>query len=426
MRHLCQLPSGPALFFGMILAFQAVKPAWAAIENEVLDSASCIAPYQFIELQDQDTGTVQDSYGSRSAVLGMYERISPDGRFVLRSFSGRKLGDVALIELPASSAQPLAAVVRTFRTPLQNEAFPVQGSWRYLVNPDGSHYVFADVLARQQKAQRVFKGGMTGFYAAAAELPASAADPADVVQIRSLSWPLGDGLDTQGQGSLTARTISVNTRTQRIVHDSGRVNLCGERRKQDGSVYALPMISVDGLEFSAMPQMPVQGQPLMRIFSFTSSGRGCVLHDSFAQASSKTIFGYPRADAPPSGQGGDLAYMYRGKIYWYSRALQQAFALTPPLPPGAAGRGEGVATAFPGITRDGRIIYGATWSDCSSKPCRQRVGYVVADPYQLPAVRARLTTASSAQKPTRLPACISPVEVLAERAAFAQARQLPD
>ena len=425
MRLLCNLRSGSALFLGMILAFQAVKPAWAAIENIVPEPTHCIAPYQFIELQEQDTGIVQDSYGSRSAVLGMYERISPDGRFVLRSFSGRKLGDVALIELPATNAQPLAAVVRTYRTPLQNEAFPVQGSWRYLVNPDGSHYTFADVLARQQNAKRVFKGGMTGFYAAAAELPASPGANADVVQIRSLSWPLGDGLDTQGQGSLTARTISVNTRTQSVVHDTGRINLCSERRKQDGNMYALPMISVDGQEFSAMPQMPVQGQPLMRIFSFTSSGRSCVLHDSFAQASSKTIFGYQRADAPPSVQGADLAYMDRGKIYWYSRALQQAFVLTPPLPAGAAGQGEWLATAFPGITRDGRIIYGATWLNCSSKPCRQRVGYVVADPYQLPAVRARLAGQQHAAASV-LPVCINQAKIEAERLAFARQHQLPN
>ena len=414
-----------ALLFYFAAAFVCAQMAtlWAQEQPQQEPAKACIAPYQFIELQDKDTGTVRDSYGSSSPVLGMYERISPDGRFVLRSFSGRKLGDVALIELPATNAQSIAEVVRSYRTPLQNEAFPVQGSWRYLVNPDGAHFVFADVLARQQNAKRVFKGGMTGFYAAAAELPAAADANPDVVQIRSLSWPLGDGLDTQGQGSLTARTISVNTRTKSVVHDTGRINLCAERRKVDGVMYALPMISADGLEFSAMPQMPVQGQPLMRIFSFTSSGRGCVLHDSFAQASSKTIFGYQRADAPANVQGADLAYMDHGKIYWYSRALQQAFALTPPLPVGAAGQGEWLATAFPGITRDGRIIYGATWMNCTSKPCRQRVGYVVADPYQLPAVRARLASQQQAVA-AALPACITQAEVAAQRLAFARQHQL--
>ncbi len=262
-RLLTFLPSSPPLFFSMILALHAVKPAWAAPEKEAYNQ--CIAPYQFIELQERDTGLEGDGYGSRSAVLGAYERISPDGRFVLRSFSGRRLGDVAIVELPAPDAP--AHIVGTYRTPLQNEAFPVQGSWRYLVNPDGRHYALADILQRGADAKPLFKGGMTGFYAAAAEVSASG-EQGGVVQIRSLSWPTGDGLYSQGQGALQVRTISVDSSKNRVIADSGRQVLCRERRREDGSLYALPMISTDGQEFAAMPQNPVQGRPTMRIFGF--------------------------------------------------------------------------------------------------------------------------------------------------------------
>ena len=242
------------------------------------------------------------------------------------------------------------------------------------------------------------------------------------MQIRSLSWPLGDGLDTQGQGSLTARTISVNTRTQRIVHDSGRVNLCGERSKIDGPMYALPMISVDGQEFSAMPQNPVQGLPTMRIFAFGADGKGCALRDTFTAASGKTIFGYRRADAPPAQLGGDLAFEAGGQIWWYSRQFGDSFALAPPLSLLGETAGEWLPTAFPGLTRDGRVIYGATWQNCAQKPCQRRVGYIVADPYQLPALRALLQRVRMAHLP---PACITQADVLRERGRFAQERGLP-
>lgn len=414
-RLLTFLPSSPSLFFSMILALQAVKPAWAAPEKEAYNQ--CIAPYQFIELQERDTGLEGDGYGSRSAVLGAYERISPDGRFVLRSFSGRRLGDVAIVELPAPDAP--AHIVGTYRTPLQNEAFPVQGSWRYLVNPDGRHYALADILQRGADAKPLFKGGMTGFYAAAAEVSASG-EQGGVVQIRSLSWPTGDGLYSQGQGALQVRTISVDSSKNRVIADSGRQVLCRERRREDGSLYALPMISTDGQEFAAMPQNPVQGRPTMRIFGFGQNGHSCQLQDTFTAASGKTIFGYAPSHAPE--QGADLAFEAGGEIWWYSRQFRDSWPLRPPLSLLGASAGEWIPTAFPGLTRDGRVIYGATWQNCASRPCQRRVGYIIADPYQLPALRELLQRVRMKNLP---PACITVGAVLRERIHFAQARGLP-
>jgi hypothetical protein len=404
------------VFLGLFLAFQAEKPAWAAPETEA--NHQCIAPYQFIELQERDTGLAGDGYGSSSAVLGMYERISPDGRFVLRSFSGRRLGDVAIIELPAPD--PLTdtpqQVVRTYRTPLQNEAFPVQGSWRYVVNPDGSHYALADVLQKGAAAKPLFKGGMTGFYAAAAEV----GEKEGVVQIRSLSWPTGDGLYSQGQGSLQARTISVDVQKNRVIADSGRQILCRERRREDGSLYALPMISTDGQEFSAMPQNPVQGRPTMRIFGFGQDGKGCELRDTFTAASGKTIFGYAPEHAPD--KGADLAFEAGGEIWWYSRQFGDSWPLRPPLSLIGQSQGEWMPTAFPGLTRDGRVIYGATWQNCAQKPCQRRVGYIIADPYQLPQLREILQRVRMTGLP---PACITVADVQRERQRFATERGLP-
>lgn len=376
------------------------------------DMQACIAPSTFVELGADVAGTNQDAAGKEQVALGMYERISPDGRYVLRSFSGRKLGDVSLLELPAFEGRVLAA----YSTPLSNEAFPVQGSWRYLVSISGQHYRFADVLREQTQAKPLFKGGMTGFYAVASELPGSRADE---IRIRSVSWPNASGnTDNQGIGALAARTLTVDTAKHRITADSGVQYLCRHRAAEDGGMYALPMISVDGTEYAAMPQMPVKGKSTMRIFGFGGSDGGCELRETFQHSSGKTIFGFP----PRDGSGADVAYEYRGQIWWYSRALKQAFNLAPP--PQVAGENL-LASAFPGITRDGRVIYASTlrYCDSNNQNCRQKVGYTIADPYQSRAFQA--FRQAHPEQTKHLPACIRRADVYKERAAFAQLHGLP-
>lgn len=386
--------------------------AKAALASATGDGQACIAPSTFVELGADVAGTSTDSAGQARVALGMYERISPDGRYVLRSFSGRKLGDVSLLELPAFEGQVLAG----YPTPLSNEAFPVQGTWRYLVSISGQHYRFADVLRQGAQAKPLFKGGMTGFYAVASELPGS--HPGEI-RIRSVSWPNASGnSDQQGIGALAARTLTVDTAKHRITADSGVQYLCRHRAAEDGSMYALPMISVDGKEYAAMPQMPVKGTSTMRIFGFGNSDGGCELHETFQHSSGKTIFGFPQRD----GSGSDVAYEYRGQIWWYSRALKQAFNLAPP--PKVAGENL-LASAFPGITRDGRVIYASTLRHCdgNNQNCTQKVGYTIADPYQSKAFQA--FRQAHPEQAKHLPTCIRRSDVLKERAAFAELHGLP-
>jgi hypothetical protein len=362
----------------------------------------CIPQNQFVELGAQTAGTQTDAYGKTSVALGSYERISPDGRFVLRSFSGARLGEVSLIELPAAGNG-----VKAYETPLQNEAFPVQGSWRYLVNINGDHYPFASVLKAQTKARPVFRAGMTGFYAAASELPSP--KPGHI-RIRSFSWPNATGgADSQGEGALSVRTVEVDAARHKVSADTGVQNICTERVRQDGPMYALPMISVDGEEFAALPQTPVQGKPTMRIYGFGASGAGCEARAAFEFSSGKTIFGYPGA----AGQGANLAYEYQSQVWWYSRELGQAFNLAPVL---ASPQQQIFASAFPGITKDGRVIYAATLKDCAARPCSEKVGYVIADPYQSNAYQQFLRQYKG---PARRQ-CVTPTDVAHEREAFAR------
>ena len=410
-----------AIFLVAACAHSALVSGQNAPQNSVSDgdpSQQCIAPWQFAELTAAQVGSRTDAYGKTSVALGSYERISPDGRFVLRSFSGGRLGEVSLIELSATGQ-----VVKTYDTPLSNEAFPVQGSWRYLVDVNGDHYQFISFLRSIGGAQKaikpLFKAGMTGFYAAASELPSS--KPGHV-RIRSLSWPnSGADLDRQGEGALVSRTIEVDTARHKVTADSGNTSLCLDRVRQDGPLYALPMISVDGQEFAALPQNPVQGQPTMRIFGFGESGKTCTPHASFNFSSGKTIFGF---GSQSTDLGADLAYEYRGQVWWYHRgagvggaAGGQPFNLAPYFDNPAT---QLLASAFPGITQDGRVIYAATFKDCSKdttgKQCTERSGYVITDPYQSNAWQAFLRQHKG---PARRQ-CITQGDVAQSRAAFAK------
>ena len=386
---------------------------------------ACIVPNEFVELPQAVAGTQTDAYGKTTVALGSYERISPDGRFVLRSFSGTRLGDVSLIELGSARAGVPTQVLRAYETPLANEAFPVQGSWRYLVNTNGDHFNLADVLAQQQRAKPQFRGGMTGFYAAASELPGSTQGQ---VKIRSFSWPNASGnAETQGEGALSVRTIEVDVTRQRIVADSGSQLICAERVREDGPMYALPMISVNGQEFAALPQTPPRSatgtgqgaqtdEPTMRIYGFGASGKGCEPRTTFAFSSGKALFGFAHRE-----RGADVVWEYKGNVWWYSRELGQRFNIAPYAAPGGPVQGL-EASAFPGLTRDGRVIYGATWKACNAGgACQPRAGYVIADPVQSNAYQQFLQV----YKGTANRQCVTSADVARERSAFAAARGIP-
>lgn len=369
----------------------------------------CIAPMRYLPL---DAASVGYGLDGRPA-LGTYERVSPDGRFVLRSYSGAKVGTVSLMELPRAVDAP----IRVYRTPFSNEAFPVQGTWRYLVDVSGEHYRFSDVLRDQAKVKPLFRAGMTGFYAAASELrgvdePGRAAAGTESVYIRSLSWPQNADADSQGVGPLQLETIVVHDdgRQAKVVRSTGPRFICGDRIAQDGGVFALPMISLDGSEFSAIPQSPKRGQPTMRIYGLSSeplaTEHRCDLRADLGMSPSKAVFGYPSGpDAAPW-----LTYSDLGSVYVFDRVLNRSFRMD-------SGRDRTLVSAFPALTRDGRVVYGATWRECTAAGnCVEQAGYVIADPYQSHAYKAYWKERGKA--PSK--ACITQAEVEAEYREFAR------
>lgn len=397
--------------------------------------SECIPQNEFIPLPESLAGTSIDGYGREQVAIGSYERISPDGRFVLRSYSGAKIGQVSLVELSA----PPTTVKKIVASPLSNEAFPVQGSWRYLVDVNGEHYLFKDIFQFGKSALPRFKGGMAGFYAAAAELAEptvnGGGEAGKTVRIRSLSWPnsTSDDPDTQGAGNLMVRTIEVDTQAHRVVNDSQAYQVCAKRRALDGRMYSLPMISVNGEEFAALPEKAIQGQARMKVFSFGEDGTACQFEEEFGFSSGKTIFGFAQ-----KGQSqADLAYEYKRQVWWYHRASKTAFNIAP-YTDSTSLQQEVLASAFPGISQDGRIIYAASWKTCSkpvkntneiksrSSACQATVGYIISDPWQSNAFRTFLANKPTQDGKTRYPRCIRSQDVVRERKNQALAWDIAD
>jgi hypothetical protein len=133
----------------------------------------------------------------------------------------------------------------------------------------------------------------------------------------------------------------------------------------------------------------------------------CDLRADLGIMPAKAVFGFPPADGGPAR----LVYSDLGNVYIYDRTLKITFRLD-------HAKYRVLASAFPGLTQDGRVIYAATWHDCDgdAAACPERAGYVLSDPYQALSYRQYWQAQGKAPPKT----CITQNEVVRQRAAFAR------
>jgi hypothetical protein len=337
--------------------------------SQYLNANTCIKPHEYYPF-DPKWAPKNDN---GDYVLGMYSRVSPDGVYVLRSFSGKGLTEVTLMELAKDELNQNKVI--PYNTPLKNEAFPVMGTWRYLVDVDGDHYKLTDMKKLQKNTKKQFTGGIKGFYTVAAELPGGSLYEH---QIRSLSWP-NSNPDNQGVGQLSNQIIKArkNGDNYSKIDSSSIFYMCGNLKSTDGSIMSLPMISPTGMEFASMPQSPRDGKASMRIYSIGSDNKTCEKIDDLKLIVAKIIFSYPESS--------NFALFYssgsvtnRGNgVSFFDRTSKNIFTLSDP-------NKKVFADSYPGFTKDGRIVYGARWEECNDKGCLETAGYVVSDPFQSP------------------------------------------
>lgn len=408
--------------------------------SSVLASESyskCIPAYEYVPF----AGVAAEPSRSGNVYLGTYSRISPDGKYVMRSLSGDNLSRVTVMELRSDGKGGKEAVA--YQTSFENEAFPVQGSWRFLNNVGGESYRLKDILQKQKNAEEQFKGGISGFYATAAELPGGTDSE---IKIRSLSWPNSNNQDAPGQ--LKNRMITIRKRADGSYQKTSESQdhlMCSNLKATEGNMFSLPMISPDGKEFAAQPQNPKNGRVSMRVYSFGENEEDCKFEDDTNAPSSKAIFGYAQ-----NGKKAPVVFLSSGvmdgetkcrdvfsemvpdplepkemvlvkydppkKVCWipkipvsgihlYDRDLKRTFYVGDRSAPLTT------VDSFPGMTKDGRVVFGAQWNACqvlkrkvnvldkNGKPeldengvnktteesynyCVPKTGYVIADPNQ--------------------------------------------
>ncbi|MBY0416357.1 MAG: hypothetical protein K2Q18_19435, partial [Bdellovibrionales bacterium] len=150
--------------------------------------------------------------------------------------------------------------------------------------------------------------------------------------------------------------------------------MCKNLNSTDGQTMSLPMISLDGSEFSSMPQNPKDSEVSMRIYKFGADDKSCIKADDLKVIAAKIIFSGPELNSVLFYASGAMGNKGNG-IYFFDRDVKKIFSLED--------ENKRVhADSFPGFTKDGRILYGATWQDCGEKGCSDKAGYVISDPYQ--------------------------------------------
>jgi hypothetical protein len=419
----------------MITSRMALIGILLLVENGI-GAENCIPAVEFVEFAE-----TPGDYNE----LGAYHRISPDGRFALRSISGSGLGSVNLIEIKVDSSGKKRAFA--YGTSLSNEAFASMSTFRFLIGTDGSHYKIADVIGGKRQ-ENYFTAGERGFYAAATELPGGTFDR---FTERSLAWPNGSaggdgGGRTQGTGQLSS-TLAEITRSAdgkyNVVSEKSVV-LCENLKNTEGRMFTLPMIGPDSRFFTAMPTEPADKRQTMRVYEILNDKGDCRLEGDLGLPAAKAILGFaaPGRKAPVIYMGGGSVLgdhvctttsvkversVYdpssnsfvkstlpeknkvscvdesseRFGVHLYNRELKRNFLISGP------GRGV-ISSAFPGMTKDGRIIVPSYWQDCSMQPkvvtefdaekkpvqktvkvevCEKKGGIVIYDPNQSEDVR---------------------------------------
>lgn len=350
--------------------------------------SQCIPAFEFIPFEDA-AWAMPDADGK--IALGAYSRVSPDGQYVLRSLSGQFLSTVTVMKL--SDLKDSVKKAKAIETSFANEAFAVQNTWRFLVEIGRQHHQLSTVLNSGKQSQSDFKAGVSGFYTTASEV----SEQNGVATIRSLSWPNDD--QNSGQGQLYNRVYQVRKEADskyKVVAETGNKYLCNNLRKTEGTVFTLPMLSMDGQEFSAMPINPKDKKPTTRIYRVSENNEDCEIVDDLKVTVSKLIFG------PTIGDKKGLVSYYAGNIYVYDRVLKSHLEIS------------GFPTSvnvdgFPGFTRDGRIVVAAHWNDCPGGQCKMRSGYIRIDPYQTTHLRQVVQTKGYEN---HYPTCITHDEVV--------------
>jgi len=288
---------------------------------------------------------------------GSYFRIHPTGNYILASGVPINGSSVVMIDLTKKNKNNIIEP-KLILTSMNNEAYPVEGSWKLFASPnhDGwsemQYYGFNQVLDKQKKATSLFSDREHNqFYHSSAELPGSTTTN---IKFRTLLWQKGLCKDYElvpENGKLVNKSTSKQYR------------LCQNLYSENGDDFlGSPILSKDGTEVAARND---DGHAV--IYKIADNG-DCSIEDDLGYSTSKVNFSYPKKDS--KGQIVFAAYDPTGgnSIHIYDRDKKVTKKLSQK---GDNSRG---TPGYPGMTLDGRVVFIA-----NSTPRK----IVIVDPSQL-------------------------------------------
>ncbi|MBC7741518.1 MAG: hypothetical protein H7061_04945 [Bdellovibrionaceae bacterium] len=384
--------------------------------SSITYAANCLPPREFI--------------ASPANNGGAYLRVHPTGDYVL--YTGGRTSNVEIIDFTKTNDSGAIAPV-IIKTPMKNEAYPVEGRWDLIASPYDikgmSYYSFADftsaAVENKLTVEPVFSDRTHNqFYHSSAELPGGKKGNYD---FRTTLWmdrwtqDYSVSIDAAGKREIKTKgaryqicenlfaplkiagvTEVADIRTQMAGLSNEYLNLQNTStpavlaRRQEIQTLLSPLqqrlahlvpslnqltLSKDGTMLAGIPS----NKSTTHVYKIKENGE-CELVKDLGIRTSKVSFSYPYKNELPMvtyNAEGNAANNYVRGVYLYDLQTDKSF----PISTAAA-----ESASYPGFTKDGRIIYKAIDAD-------RKAGFVRADAVSIVTNGAKCATKASASTP---------------------------
>lgn len=380
--------------------------------------SECIPPKRFVK------------YTNRTSI-GMYQRVHPDGKYVLHSAmwrGGVRSPSVLLFDLSNLNENGEATEIET---PMNDEVYPIMTDWSLFASPnhpDGMrYYSLSKIESQKNSASQEFsdrshnqyyqsigelsdKGGKkqirvtlySGRRTKDYEIEMNEGSVVSQKEIKSGSIcqnivsPQVSGKSPEEIANLRERLTAIEREQSRAMNDFQNGKLSRDERdsiraritrltdeyrsieEQLGrgnrleDTFSSPVLSIDGHEVAAL--RVARGSYELRLFKINDD-YSCELTDSLPFQVSKIQFSHP-----VPGKKGSITFLGSPKVenraisqsvYVYNRDTKELTRI--------AKAGEFADYGYPGFTKDGRVIFPA----CKRVESKMQCGAQIVDPNQI-------------------------------------------
>lgn len=187
---------------------------------EVGQASTCVPARKFI------------SYPAKMSV-GAYQRIHPNGKYIMQSSMNNGVSQVRLIDIENLSSD--GSVINVIDTPMQNESYPTPCDWNYISSPNHGgfmrYYKLEDLVEKKMETQPVHADNFNEFYQSIGDLNCGKTDQKKIRMmlyssraVRDYSIRIENGkevFEVENSGTL-CKTVTNNKYSPQQIEDARR------------------------------------------------------------------------------------------------------------------------------------------------------------------------------------------------------------